>query len=106
MGELENAHRHFIDALSVASRSEITPIILEALVGEARVRMEEGNPASALAIALRVCRQSSGFYVTHLRAEKLCSDLQQRLTASEVENAQEMYQTVEAVTQEVLGLSV
>ena len=41
MGELENAHQHFIDALTVASRAEITPILLEALLGEAEVRMEE-----------------------------------------------------------------
>ena len=106
MGDPEKAHQHFMDALSVASRAEITPILLEALVGEARVRMEEGDLNSAFAIIWRVSQQSSGYYVTHSRAEKLCSDLQQSLTADEIRSAQEKYQTLEAVKRDVLGLGV
>jgi predicted ATPase/transcriptional regulator with XRE-family HTH domain len=104
MGDRERAHQNFLEALSVASRAEIRPILLEALVGEARVRVEEGNLVSAFAIVWNICQLPSGSYVTHTRAEKLCSDLQQNLTTDEIQSAQARYQTIDAVTQEVLGL--
>lgn len=105
IGELENAHRNFLDAISVARRAEIIPILLEALVGEAKVRVEDGDPVSALAIAWRVSQHPSGSYVTHSRAEKLCSELQQRLTAEEIQRAQEKYKTIDAVTQIAVDLA-
>jgi predicted ATPase/transcriptional regulator with XRE-family HTH domain len=106
MGDLKNAHQNFMDALSVARRAEITPIQLEALVGEAKVRMEAGDLISAFAISWNVCQQSSGSYATHLRAEKLCEELQKKLPDDDLQSAQEEYQTLEAVTRDVLGLSV
>jgi predicted ATPase/transcriptional regulator with XRE-family HTH domain/Tfp pilus assembly protein PilF len=105
MGDFKNAHQNFMDALSVASRAEILPIQLEALVGEAKVRMEEGDLISAFAIGWHVCQQPSGSYATHSRAEKLCADLQKSLPASEIESLQEKYPTIEEVTQDVLRLS-
>jgi predicted ATPase/DNA-binding XRE family transcriptional regulator/Tfp pilus assembly protein PilF len=106
MGDLRNAHQNFIDALSVANRAEIMPIQLEALVGEAKVRMEEGDLISAFAIGWHVSQQSAGSYATHLRAEKLCADLQERLTLGDLQSGKEEYQTLEAVTRGLLGLSV
>jgi predicted ATPase/transcriptional regulator with XRE-family HTH domain len=106
LGDLKKAHQNFMDALSVASRAEIMPIQLEALVGEAKVRMEEHDLISAFAIGWHVCLQTSGSYATRLRAEKLCVDLQKRLQGSEIESAREKYPTIDAVTQDVLRLSV
>lgn len=105
MGDLEAAHQHFQDALSVARRAEITPILLEALVGEAKVRVEDGDPVSALAIAWHVSQHPSGSYVTHSRAEKLCSDLKQSLAADEIQRAHEKYKTIDEVTQIALDVA-
>jgi hypothetical protein len=104
MGDLEAAHQHFQDALSVARRAEITPILMEALVGEARVQVEEGYLESAFAIAWSVSQHPSGSYVTHVRAEKLYLNLQQVLTRDEVESAKQKYKTIDEVTQVVLGV--
>jgi len=103
MGDRERAHHHFMAALSVASRAEITPILLEALLGEAKVRVEKGDLASAFAIVRSVSQHPSGSYVTHTGAEKLCSDLQQSMTAAEIQSAQAGDRTIDTVTQEVLG---
>jgi predicted ATPase/DNA-binding XRE family transcriptional regulator/Tfp pilus assembly protein PilF len=106
IGELENAHRHFLDAIAVARRAEITPILLEALVGEAKVRVEDGDLVAALAIAWRVSQHPSGSYVTHSRAEKLCAELRQSLTTEEIQRAQEKYKTIDAVMQIAVDLAM
>jgi tetratricopeptide (TPR) repeat protein len=104
MGDLEGAHKHFLEATEVASRAEITPVVLEALVGEAEVRIARGDTRSGFGIVSSVSQHASGSYATRSRADRLRAELEPHLAAKELETALAAYPTIDTSVRELLGL--
>jgi tetratricopeptide (TPR) repeat protein len=74
MNELPAAREQFKQALSVASRAQITPALLEALMGEAEIRLALGEVDSALALARMVQQHPSSSHATRSHADRLVSE--------------------------------
>jgi tetratricopeptide (TPR) repeat protein len=74
MKDLPGAREQYRLALSTASRAQITPALLEALMGEAEIRLALGELDSALAVARIVQQHPSSSHATRSRAGRLVSE--------------------------------
>ena len=79
MNDIPAAREQFKQALSVASRAQITPTLLEALMGEAEICLASGEVASALALARMVHQHPSSSHATRSHAGRLVSELGMRM---------------------------
>src|SRR5439155_13702548 len=68
------ARRCFLEALAVARSAQITPIVLDGLLGVAALQAEEGNLESALEVVLHVLQDPAHTQGVHKRAEQLRTD--------------------------------
>jgi predicted ATPase/predicted negative regulator of RcsB-dependent stress response len=107
VGDKAEARRHFLNALSVASEMQITPVLLEALIGEAEVQISDGAVDSALEILIAVSQNPSSSFVTKTHAEKLRSELASRLPTLRVKaiKAQAVDKAIESFVSEILSTS-
>ena len=103
MGNIDGAHRQFMEALSVASRAQITPVVLDALLGEAEIRCAAGDVESAFAIAWTVGQNPSSSHATRRRAESLCTGIEAGLDSQVIEVIKAKSVTMETLMQEVLS---
>jgi hypothetical protein len=75
----------FLEALAVASKAQITPVMLEALLGVAALRAGTGDTDSALELVLHVLQEKMGTQDLHKRAEHLRAELEAQLPAQHIE---------------------
>ena len=56
-GNIQMARKHHLDAMRVAINAQITPVLLNSLMGEAEIQILDGNVEYALEILLAVSRK-------------------------------------------------
>ncbi|HEX2990066.1 MAG TPA: tetratricopeptide repeat protein [Anaerolineales bacterium] len=78
------AHDYFQEALSVGRKAQLTPVLLEALIGEAEIRSARGDSRFALTVVRSVSQHPSSSHATRSRAERLCSELEAKLPAEDL----------------------
>jgi len=98
------ARRCFLEALTVARHAQITPLVLDALLGIAALQTEEGNLESALELVLHVLQEPAHTQGVHQRTEQLRMDLEADLTAQQLDliRARAQDKTLDALAQELL----
>jgi predicted ATPase/DNA-binding XRE family transcriptional regulator len=98
------ARRCFLEALAVAKHAQITPIVLDGLLGMAALQVQEGNVESALEVVLHVLQDPAHTQGVHNRAEQLRTDLGVHLTAQQIDvmRARVQGKTLDTVVQELL----
>jgi len=79
------ARRCFLEALAVARSAEITPIMLDGLLGVAALQAQEDNVEAALEIVLHILQDPAHTHGVHNRAEQLHTDLEADLTAQQID---------------------
>ena len=85
MKEGEKAHLHFLKALRVALEAKITPVMLDALIGEAEVHMLDARLKTALEILTIVNTSSSKSQTAKVRTEKLIVAIEKKLSKPRAE---------------------
>jgi predicted ATPase/transcriptional regulator with XRE-family HTH domain len=80
-GDEDAARRCFAEALGVARSVQVPPVVLDALLGMAIVRAQEGSPEAALELVLHILQDPAGSHTTHARAVQLRDELAAQLTA-------------------------
>jgi predicted ATPase/Tfp pilus assembly protein PilF len=98
------ARRCFLEALAVARHAQITPIVLDGLLGIAALQVEEGNVESALEVVLHVLQHPAHTQGVHKRIEQLRMDLEDQFTAEQIDvlHAQVQGKTLDALVQDLL----
>jgi predicted ATPase len=84
----DRAHDFFQEALSVGRKAQLTPVLLEALIGEAEVHRARGDLRFALTVIRSVSQHPSSSHATRARAERLCSELEAKMPAVSLEPVQ------------------
>jgi predicted ATPase/transcriptional regulator with XRE-family HTH domain len=99
------AQRCFTKALEVARTAQIAPVVLDALLGIAAVRAQEGAPAVALELVLYVLEDPASSHTTHARAEQLRTQLTAQLADDQVAavNRRLANTTLDTLTQDLLS---
>jgi hypothetical protein len=83
MGNRTEAEKFFLEALAVARNAGLVPIMLDALLGSARLRAAEGSTETALKALAHIKDHPAGIETTKKRAETLYSQLQSELPTVE-----------------------
>jgi tetratricopeptide (TPR) repeat protein len=98
------ARRCFLEALAVARNAEITPIVLDALLGVAVVQAQEGNLEAALEMVVHVLQDPAHTQGVHSQAERLRANLESDLTAEQIDciRARAQDKTQDALVRELL----
>jgi predicted ATPase/transcriptional regulator with XRE-family HTH domain len=78
------ARRCFVEALAVARAAQIAPVVLDALLGIAALRAQEGAPTLALELVLHILRDPAGSHTTHGRAEQMRAELAAQLADDQI----------------------
>jgi hypothetical protein len=78
------ARRCFLEALAVARNAEITPIVLDALLGVAALQAEEGNVEAALELVVHVLQHPAHTQGVHNHAERLRANMETNLTGEQI----------------------
>jgi len=79
------ARRCYLEALAVARDAEITPIVLDGLLGVAVLHAQEGNLEAALEVVLHVLQAPAHTQGVHHRAEQLRTNLEADLTTQQID---------------------
>jgi predicted ATPase/DNA-binding XRE family transcriptional regulator len=106
MNELLEAQKSFIEALSVAKNTGLIPVMLDALIGEAKIRKANEKIKSAFEAAWVVSQHPSSSHATRTHAGKMCVEMEMQLKPDDIELIQAKSSTVESITQEILATSV
>jgi hypothetical protein len=98
------ARRCFREALAVARHAQITPIVLDALLGMAALQAEEGHVESALELVLHILQDPAHTQGIHQRTEQLRTDLEVGLAAQQIDalRARVQGKTLGALVQDLL----
>lgn len=106
-GDQLEAERLFLDALAIAQEAEVTPVVLDAMLGLAALRGQEGAPEAALEMLSHIFQHPAATQKTKSRAEKLQAEVATRLTLSQVEaiRAQTRAKSFVAVVTELLQIN-
>jgi tetratricopeptide (TPR) repeat protein len=83
-GDGPMARRCFLEALAVARNAEITPSVLDALLGVAALQAEEGNVEAALEMVVHVLQDPAHTQGVHNQAERLRAKLETNLTGEQI----------------------
>jgi predicted ATPase len=87
-GVLHEANTSFLEALKQAVELDLPPIALEAIVGIATVRYQEGNNLAALELAKFALNHPAIYHEATQRAELLSSEIKTRLDDQEIQAAE------------------
>jgi predicted ATPase/DNA-binding XRE family transcriptional regulator len=79
IGNVPEARKCFSEALKVASFAQITPVLMDSLIGEAALQIQEGRLESALELLTIVGKNFSGSQLARDRAEQLRIETEARL---------------------------
>jgi predicted ATPase/transcriptional regulator with XRE-family HTH domain len=103
-GDGPMARRCFLEALAVARNAEITPIVLDALLGVAVVQAQEGNLEAALEMVVHVLQHPAHTQGVHSQAERLRANLESELTTEQIDRirARAQDKTQDALVRELL----
>jgi tetratricopeptide (TPR) repeat protein len=85
MKEMEKARLHFLKALRVSLDAKITPVMLDALIGEAEVHILNAHLERALEILTIVNTSSSKSQIAKERTEKLIDAIEKEFPKSRAE---------------------
>ncbi len=98
------ARRAWLDSLRLGTETNGTFIVLEALVGIARLQAKRGDTACAFELLSYVLDHPSSIQDTKYRAARLNAELEPRLTPQQIETARERVKakTIEVIVDEVL----
>jgi predicted ATPase/transcriptional regulator with XRE-family HTH domain len=80
MGDRASARRCFHEALTIATETQVTPVMLEAVLGFAALRLEEHAPEAALTLVRAVLQHPAGAHKTKDRARQLLAEIEDSLT--------------------------
>jgi tetratricopeptide (TPR) repeat protein len=99
------ARRCFLETLDVARHAQITPIVLDGLLGVAALQAQEGNVESALELVLHILQDPAHTQGIHNRADQLRTDLEADLTAQQIDVIRTRVQdrTLDALVQDLLN---
>jgi len=102
------ARRCFMEVLAVARNAEITPIVLDGLLGVAALQAQEGEVEAALEVVLHVLQDPAHTQGVHDRAERLRTDLEAGLNAQQLDliGARVQNKTLDALVQELLDATM
>ncbi|MFN8454607.1 MAG: tetratricopeptide repeat protein [Anaerolineae bacterium] len=92
LGEGEEAQRCLMAGFKTASAAQTIPLILEALVGLAQLRIERREFEPALELLLYAGQHPSSSPETKARAERLQAEITPQLTPPQIETAQQRVQ--------------
>ena len=84
-GNTQMARKHYLDALRVAIHAEITPVLLNSLIGEAEIQMLEGDVENGLEILLAASQSSSLPRAMLERMERLRAECESKLPGDRVQ---------------------
>src|SRR5205814_8249317 len=98
------AQRCFLEALAVARKAQITPIVLDALLGVAALRAGAGDTESALELVLHVIQEKARTQDVHNRAEHRRVEWEAQLSAHHIDviRARAQGKTLDALVQDLL----
>jgi hypothetical protein len=104
-GDWAAARRCFVEALAVSKAAQIAPVVLDALLGMAIVRAQEGAPEAALELVLHILQDPAGSHTTHARAAHLRADLTVQLADDQIAaiDARVGDTTLDSLTQNLLS---
>ena len=99
------AQKCFLEALSVAKNAGLVPVMLDALLGIATLRANEGMHATAVKTLAHIKDRSASTQATKSRAEKLYTEFGSKLPAEELDvlSAEFHEESFDRLVQEVLG---
>jgi predicted ATPase/transcriptional regulator with XRE-family HTH domain len=80
----DTSRRCFAEALAVARDAQIAPVVLDALLGMAALRAQEGAPAAALELVLHILLAPASSHTTHARAGQLRAELTAQLADDQI----------------------
>jgi tetratricopeptide (TPR) repeat protein len=100
----DTARRCFAEALAVARGARIAPVVLDALLGLAALRAQDGANAAALELALHILQDPASSHTTRERAGNLRAELAAQLTADQIAviDARVRDTTLDVLAQELL----
>jgi predicted ATPase len=95
----------FAEALKLARVAQIAPVMLDALLGMAALRAQEGTPAAALELVLHILHDPAGSHTTHARAEQLRIELAAQLASDQIAaiDTQVRDTTLDRLTQDLVA---
>jgi predicted ATPase len=104
LGNQPEARRCFVEALTIASYIQVIPVALEALIGLATLRAQQGEMEPALELTMYILQQPAGTQEVKNRAERLLADIESHLLSSQVGAVRTQLQTksFEAMVAELL----
>jgi predicted ATPase/DNA-binding XRE family transcriptional regulator len=104
LGECAESRAAFTEALTMAWEMRALPDLLEAVTGISRWRMHEGSPEAAVGPVYFVLDHPAATKQTKETAHELWSELERRLTAAQLEEAQANAQhlSLEAIVESIL----
>jgi len=85
LGALNEAEKHWLDAIRIAYEAQAVPTVLSSLIRLAKRRADANDFAIAYEWANQVLHHPSTWGDTKSRAEKLCSELEGQLTRRQME---------------------
>jgi predicted ATPase/transcriptional regulator with XRE-family HTH domain len=88
LGHRSEAHDCFVEALAVAREAQITPVILDALLGVASLRAGEEAVEEALEMVVYICEHPASTQKARGRAQELRAALQRQLSPRQIEAIQ------------------
>ncbi len=105
MQEGEKAHLHFMKALRVALDAKISPVMLDALIGEAEVHILDADLEKALEILSVMNASSSKSQTAKERTEKLIVAIEKELSKPRIEEIklQARNKSVNELAAEMIG---
>jgi hypothetical protein len=105
-GIYQEAKAYFRQAFDQATEMQSLSVALEALVGVAGVRVQEGSIEPVLELCMHVVNHPASNQRTKDRAEELRAGLEAQLTPQQIQaaHARAQAQTFEAVVQEILAM--
>jgi tetratricopeptide (TPR) repeat protein len=106
LGDSSGAHHRFVEALAIARETQVIPVALEALLGLAHLRLQEGAVEPALELVSQVLQHPASTQEAKNRAAGLAAEIRNRLPSTQVAAIQTRVQikNFEAVIRELLRL--
>jgi predicted ATPase/DNA-binding XRE family transcriptional regulator len=100
------ARRCFLEALEVAKEAQIAPVMLDALLGVAALRVAEGDNESALELMLHILQNPASTHDTRDHAEQLRAELVGQLRAEHIDviQARAAGKTLDTLAQSLLAV--
>lgn len=103
-GDQSGAYQGFLQALNLSKEAQVTPIVHDALLGFAALRMAEGAIESAFELVLYILQHPASTQAAKDRAKQLRREIEAQLTTEQIMtiHAQTPHKTLASLIQELL----